>query len=879
MADSLFNQALLHAPPHFALTKFKLDWNDLRYCFAKRMMNTQLFTQYFDRIRYWNWVWISEHMQLDESFIYRYCRHIDWERISRHQRLTTEIVTKFETDISWAGLSSNPHLTIDILTNFATRLDWNQVCKTIVLDEVHIEQFLRYIDWYELSLKSPLSETFIRRHQDKVNWPRITAHQTLTDTFIDEFTDRVDWDYISRHRPMVPTYIEQHAKDVDWGLISDGQTLDERFILAHRTQLDWEEIAFRQPISEEFFEKYVPTNIARTPAIWAAFVAGRRLSLAFIRRNIANLPAHELVLYQPLTLDEVREFAAHLDWTQLSQVHPFTIPETGEIDEDFIREFADRINWPRLVRTHILPVRLLVDFCTRFAHTDVHQDIPLDILRTNPELVHSEWITQNCPLTAEYLRAAHPFIRWPTLIARHLPEDIMLEFAGDLDLAQAPVWQSPMSPDWIAIHARTGRRWAGVADVDPRWWPLYGTPNNITRLLSPSDEFFLTYRDQALADPEFPVMNDTHILLKTFAAARQLCNPRLVTRIQFAIALNELNVPSTWDFLETLDPTDMKWARIVRNRRLSEAFLRRFQHKVSWNRVNSEVHSHQRPFSEQFVREFEMRLDFSIMPLPYDVSMAYIREFGRRHDWSRLTSTFQQWQMEQYMDRCDFQTAPYKPLTPAFIAQNYTFRVVAVTQPLAEAYICQHDMAKWAVLLSPNTKLSLSQKFMRRYKHVMPNAHWARVSNQTLSMPPAPPKRADVPITRAELSAYSLFKLAKGGFTYDPPTDLKLMDDAHFWTTFGLPPLAVHREIQTAQWSNTSIYVRLPPTFLDKYKDRVDWRAVSMYQVLSEEAIRQFKDYVIWPLISKHQKLSESFITEFADRVSWELVSPYSACF
>ena len=871
MVVSLKYQALVATTvSHPAIDRLNLTWNDLRICFELRKMNTQLFQKYFNHIRYWNWPWISEHVALDESFINVYCRHVDWVRISRHQRLTPAIVAKFETDISWVNLSANPHLTIDIIRRFATRLDWSLVCKTIVLDEVYIEEFLRYIDWYELSLKSPLKEKFIEKYAERVHWPRITAHQVLSDDFIDKHADRVDWDYISRHRPMDRKFIEGHAANVDWGLISDGQVLGEPFILDHQLRLDWEEIAYGQKISEEFFEDNAP----KTPEVWAAFTAGRRLTTAFIARNIAHLPAWELTRFQTFTLAELDTYAEHLDWHRLSLVHPFTRPDTNEIDEAFIRRHASRFNWPQLVRSHVLSVGLLLEFRRQFAHTDIQQDIPIEILQLHPELINREWISQNCPLTVDYLRVASRMVFWAKIMRRHLSEEIVTTFAANLNLSAIPVVQPPMSPEWITAAARTDQVWATAPDIDPRYWSLYESPANVKRIGSPADEFFRRNQTQLLSPPIN--LTKTCILLKTMVSAIHLCPPLTANVIRLGCALNELNVPSSWDFIDQSQLVDWEW--LVRTHRLSEEFLWRFQDRVDWTLV----YTHQvRPFSERFIRAFHTRLDFTRIQLPYDVTMDYLREFGSRHNWAMLTRDFQEWQMEQFSEWCDFRVPPNRPLSEAFIKRRYPFNLVAMTQPMSEAYIARHDMATWGPWLTHNTKVTLSQKFIMAYRSIMINAHWVRASNHTVSSGFVLKMGWNASKVQTEVSPYTRLKLMRQRYlvaTSSTPDNL-VYDHAHFWAQPNLPEPIIRRYIRNVDWSTISKHQRLSPEFLAEFKDKLDWAAISQYQRMPESTIRRFKDYVIWPLICRYQTLSETFIAEFADRVSWEPLSPFSACF
>ena len=873
MTERLYHLALSRAAPHPTVDLLHLTWNDLRICFSLRRMNTQLFAQHFDQIRYWNWRWISKHMELDVSFIDMFCHYIDWERISRYQQLTPALVAKFANDISWADLSANPKLTFDLIGLYATRLDWGLVCKTIVFDEAQIRQFQRYVDWYELSLKSPLSEPFIEEHRDKVHWPRITEHQRLTNDFIDRNRDRVDWDYISRHRPMDRTFIEDHADYVDWGLISDGQELSEQFILDHRGRLDWEEIAYGQPISETFFEENAP----KTPEVWVAFTAGRQLTSDFIQRNIAHLPSRELTRFQSFTLDEIDTYAAYLDWQYLSTVHTFSRPGSEAIDVAFVRRHADRIIWPRFVRTHVLPLELLTDFFGRFQATDIRQDIPLGVLRRNPAWINPEWIARNCPLTVEYLAELRQLMPLELIGDRHLPESVITTFETDLNLAVVPIFQPAMSSEWITAHAQTDRLWGMASDVAPRYWPLYASQANITRLVFPADEFFRRNYIQALATPGFFSNDATHILLRTMVSIAHLCPPERAAQIQLKCALNDLHVPSSWDYLDQAAPPET-WTWLVRNVRLSEAFLRRFHYKVSWTLVSK---YQTRPFSEQFVRDFHDRLVFAELQLPYDISRTYLHEFGRRHNWAMLTRDFQEWQMVRYINWCDFKVEPRKPLSEAFIASHYTFGVVAATQPLSEAYIARHDVTPWLTRLANNTKLILSQRFMIQHKQNMGQANWARVSNRTITTMFKPIFFAPSPLSQPGMSALVRYKLAqKGVILYVPaPPNLSMVDTPMFWHQYKVSEAIIRRFIQVVNWTAISQAQQLSVDFLDEFKDKVDWRTVSRSQRLPEPVIRYFKDYVHWPNICTFQKLSESFIAEFADRVSWEPLSPFSGYF
>ena len=871
MVYTLFQSALGEAPPHPAVDLLNLTRNDLRICFERGKMNTQLFQKYFNQIRYWNWSWISEHMALDASFIYCYCRHIDWCKISRHQRLTIEIVTDFETDISWEDLSANPHLTFDMLTQFATRLDWGQVCQNIVLKEDQIVQVLPFVDWYELSRKSQLSEKFIETYTDQVYWPRITAHQTLTDDFIDKHTDRVDWDYLSRHRPMKRKFIQDHADYVDWGLISDGQKLDEDFIRDNVTRVDWEEIAYGQDISEDFFEK----TAIKTPDVWAAFTAGRQLTPDFIARNIRSLPARELTRFQTFTLAEIDTYAWYLDWVQLSVKHSFTQPGQTEIDVEFLRRHVDRIIWPILVQTHVLPVAALLEFLPRFTAHDIRQPIPLEILVGHPELVNRNWISQNCPLTVGFLVAAADMIDWGEIRNRQLPEDVVRAFPADLNLSLIPANQSSMSPAWIAEQTLTARQWTKMEVVDPRYWPLYASVANVYQLSIPADEFFRQHKDLLLAEPDFGKL-ETNVLLNPMAAVIHLCRPELANRIRFKIALNEINVPSSWDYLEGVSQANWEW--IVRTHRLSEACLDRFQHKVDWRLVS--IHQ-RRPFSEQFVRKFQDWLHFDNLLLPYDVTLTYVAEFGERHNWTRLTKNFQEWQMKQYLDYCNFSVIPQKTLSTQFIKDHFTFDRVLTTQPLSEAFIRDHITPKTYKHLEWNDKITLSQRFIQQYRQQQSVSQWRFVSNQTLSMPPALTVFSPYYISRTDLSKYSLYKLARETKTIDTygPLNLAQYNMLDFWRSNKLSDATIRRLIQTVDWRIISEYQQLSPDFLEEFRDRISWRNVSQRPGLSEETIRRFQNYVIWPLICRHQKLTEGFIAEFADRVNWEPLSPFSAYF
>jgi len=876
MAQSLYHLTLVNAPrEHPAVSRLPLTWNDLRKCFELRKMNTQLFTRLFHHIRYWNWPWISEHVQLDEAFIYRYCRHIDWTKISRHQRLTVDLIAMFEVDINWLELSANPKLTVDIIALYPTRLDWGLVCQTIAFTEHQIEQFLPYIAWYELSHKSTLSETFIEQHRDKVHWPRITARQTLSDAFITRNAAWVDWDYISRHRPMKHKFIEDHADYVDWSYVSGAQVLDEPFMLTNTKRIVWEEAAFVQVMSEQFFEDNAP----KTPAVWAAFTAGHTLTLDFIRRNIAYLPARELTRFQTFTLEHLDEFADHLDWKYLSVVHPFERPGTGEVDTAFIRRHAHRFTWATLVQSHTLPVDILLENSARFLSSQIMQDIPIETLRLHPELVNREWITQNCPLTVEYLRAAEAFVSWENLIYRHLPAEVVEAFPANINLTRFPIFQPPMHPAWIARQVTSGRVWATETDVDPRNWPLYSISTTITRISDPADEFFRRNQALIIANPRTIARGGTHILLNTMVAVKHLVSPEIADRIKYECVLAELHVPSSWDYLERLSPA--RWDALVCTRRLSEAFMRRFKHKISWRRV---AYYQKRAFSVQFIREFAAQLDLRYVQLPYDITPDYLREFGPLHNWPRMTPDFQEWQMELYKDYCDFSAPPHTHLSDAFIARHYSNHIRALSMgddDDDDDFEANYIDVQWTNLRETNTELAAPQRHRLKQLEAMVDKRWARVSSQPIKMTASILLLRDQLENQVKLTPYSAYKesLTATRLSQDAPLDISDACTRQFWTRMRLPDAIIRRFIKMVDWRDISQHQQLDENFLAEFKDKVDWRAISRYQVLSESTIRRFQDYVIWPVICQYQKLTETFIGEFADRVNWEAVSPYSLCY
>ena len=77
---------------------------------------------------------------------------------------------------------------------------------------------------------------------------------------------------------------------------------------------------------------------------------------------------------------------------------------------------------------------------------------------------------------------------------------------------------------------------------------------------------------------------------------------------------------------------DKDWYDISRFQKLSEDFIREFQHQVWWERI-----SYRQKLSEEFIREFQNRLDWRGISLHQKLSKDFIREF---QDQVRLEKHF-----------------------------------------------------------------------------------------------------------------------------------------------------------------------------------------------------------------------------------------------
>jgi hypothetical protein len=114
--------------------------------------NTKIKKKHFDRIINMKIKNISKRNQIKENKYKLF--EMDWVYVSYHNTLTDSFIRKYHELLDWYILVEFKLLSEDILTEFAYKLNWNQVSK---------EQML--------------SENFIRRYKNKLNWDFISFTQ------------------------------------------------------------------------------------------------------------------------------------------------------------------------------------------------------------------------------------------------------------------------------------------------------------------------------------------------------------------------------------------------------------------------------------------------------------------------------------------------------------------------------------------------------------------------------------------------------------------------------------------------------------------------------------------------------------------------------
>jgi hypothetical protein len=156
-----------------------------------------------------DWIHISKHQQLSESFIERFQDKVNWNWISKHQQLSEDFIEKFQDEVNW----------------------------------LHI------------SIGQTLSENFIEKYQDKVDWSNISGFQQLSEVFIKRFQNRINWWCISRYQNFSKEFIEKILVK-----LNDLAIPSESHIKKYTKEIKYDiEIAIKRNVYQQQYKKHIIT--------------------------------------------------------------------------------------------------------------------------------------------------------------------------------------------------------------------------------------------------------------------------------------------------------------------------------------------------------------------------------------------------------------------------------------------------------------------------------------------------------------------------------------------------------------------------------------------------------------------------------------------
>ena len=161
--------------------------------------------------------------------------------------------------------------------------------------------------------------------------------------------------------------------------------------------------------------------------------------------------------------------------------------------------------------------------------------------------------------------------------------------------------------------------------------------------------------------------------------------------------------------------TEEQWKEISMSQKLSEDFIREFQDKVNWDRI-----SRCQKLSEDFIREFQDKVKWGWISMYQNLSEDFIREFQDKVVWrfiserQNLSESF----IRDFQDKVDWEAiSKYQNLSEDFIREfqdNVNWDGILKYQKLSESFIREYqDKVEWMRI---STKQKLSENFIREFK-------------------------------------------------------------------------------------------------------------------------------------------------------------------
>jgi len=165
------------------------------------------------------------------------------------------------------------------------------------------------------------------------------------------------------------------------------------------------------------------------------------------------------------------------------------------------------------------------------------------------------------------------------------------------------------------------------------------------------------------------------------------------------------------------------WEYISEYQILSEEFIREFQDRVNWFYISA----HQ-TLSDEFRKEFQDRVNWDYISAYQTLSEEFIREFQDRVYWDYISThqTLSEEFIREFKDRVDwFYISAYQTLSEEFIREfqdRVNWGCISANQKLSEEFIREfQDRVNWGCI-SANQKLS--DEFRKEFKIDTPENSW-----------------------------------------------------------------------------------------------------------------------------------------------------------
>lgn len=197
-----------------------------------------------------DWLYISEHESLTESFIEENAMRLDWKAISKFQTLSEEFIKKHMKVVNmdlilqnqtlslgfietykhlnnfWYHLSFNPHLTEDILETFSENWHWDMLVFFVPLSEPFIEKYqnkIKRMDWHNLVRKQKLSLSFLQKYEKRINFTMLSLNQHITDDVLAYYESKLGWHFLSESVPLSFETVQTFIHRIDLELLKSNE--------------------------------------------------------------------------------------------------------------------------------------------------------------------------------------------------------------------------------------------------------------------------------------------------------------------------------------------------------------------------------------------------------------------------------------------------------------------------------------------------------------------------------------------------------------------------------------------------------------------------------------------------------------------------------